>query len=251
MGLTEGTTYYVRAYATNDEGTSYSEEQEFRTLLIFYGNVHLSNQADIDEFGLNNYTEILGSLSIGNIFTDGNDMPSDLTPLIALTTVSDNLSIFVTNLITLDGLDNLENIHALYLIANPFLEDISSLSINDNLSYLTLDYNPSLVSLEPLENLIELQLLRLSRMSITSLEVFENLESISSLDIRECENLTNLNGLSNISYISDDYTWYISNNSALTSLEGLSNAIGEGGFSLYLQNNNLCLLYTSPSPRDA
>ena len=33
-GLTEGTTYYVRAYATNADGTSYGEERVFRTLSL-------------------------------------------------------------------------------------------------------------------------------------------------------------------------------------------------------------------------
>ena len=33
-GLTEGTTYYVRAYATNGDGTSYGEERVFRTLSL-------------------------------------------------------------------------------------------------------------------------------------------------------------------------------------------------------------------------
>jgi len=32
-GLTAGTLYYVRAYATNDAGTSYSDEYTFTTLL--------------------------------------------------------------------------------------------------------------------------------------------------------------------------------------------------------------------------
>ena len=33
--LTDGTTYYVRAYATNIKGTSYSEEKSFTTLVIY------------------------------------------------------------------------------------------------------------------------------------------------------------------------------------------------------------------------
>jgi uncharacterized protein (TIGR02145 family) len=35
-GLTPGTTYYVRAYATNEEGTAYGNEEEFTTALLLY-----------------------------------------------------------------------------------------------------------------------------------------------------------------------------------------------------------------------
>lgn len=37
-GLTQGTTYYVRAYATNEAGTAYGSQMTFRTQIIKHDN---------------------------------------------------------------------------------------------------------------------------------------------------------------------------------------------------------------------
>lgn len=63
-GLTKGTTYYYRAYATNLEGTSYGEEQSFTT-----ANEPLGNALDFD--GINDYINCgnSSSLSFTNAWT--------------------------------------------------------------------------------------------------------------------------------------------------------------------------------------
>ncbi len=46
-GLTDGTLYYVRAYATNEKGTGYSEDMEFETKTIVLPTVSITNILDI------------------------------------------------------------------------------------------------------------------------------------------------------------------------------------------------------------
>ena len=46
-GLTDGTTYYVRAYAINSKGTSYGEQVEFKTIEYGVPTVSTSNVTDI------------------------------------------------------------------------------------------------------------------------------------------------------------------------------------------------------------
>ena len=64
--LTPNTTYYLRAYATNSEGTAYGTEMEFTTLLdnVFTGSVYLKNQQEVDAFGAHGYTQVTGDLHV-------------------------------------------------------------------------------------------------------------------------------------------------------------------------------------------
>ena len=63
INLTENTTYYVRAYATNGKGTSYGEEKSFKTLEITLPTV-----------ATNNITNIKANSATcgGNVTSDGN-----------------------------------------------------------------------------------------------------------------------------------------------------------------------------------
>ncbi len=61
-GLTEGTTYYVRAYATNSKGTAYGEEKSFTTIV-----------ATIPQITTANITSITANTAVcgGNVTSDG------------------------------------------------------------------------------------------------------------------------------------------------------------------------------------
>lgn len=61
-GLTEGTTYHVRAYATNDKGTSYGEDKTFVTTAYLPPTVTTGNVTDIT------YTT---ATAAGNVTADG------------------------------------------------------------------------------------------------------------------------------------------------------------------------------------
>ena len=61
--LVDDTTYYVRAYATNEKGTSYGEEVAIRTLKILLPTVTTNSVTDITT-----YSAVCG----GNVVSDGN-----------------------------------------------------------------------------------------------------------------------------------------------------------------------------------
>ncbi len=63
INLTENTTYYVRAYATNEKGTSYGEEKSFKTLEITLPAVATSNITNI---------KVSSATCGGNVTSDGN-----------------------------------------------------------------------------------------------------------------------------------------------------------------------------------
>ena len=63
IGLTEGTTYYVRAYATNSKGTAYGEERSFTTLAKTIPQITTANVTSITAT-----TAVCG----GNVTSDGN-----------------------------------------------------------------------------------------------------------------------------------------------------------------------------------
>jgi uncharacterized protein (TIGR02145 family) len=50
-GLTNNTTYYVRAYATNSAGTSYGNELSFTTASIFIGSISTLNCSSANHYG--------------------------------------------------------------------------------------------------------------------------------------------------------------------------------------------------------
>ena len=62
-GLQDGTTYYVRAYATNEKGTAYGEEKSFTTLELLLPTVMTENITNI---------KTNSSRSGGNVSSDGN-----------------------------------------------------------------------------------------------------------------------------------------------------------------------------------
>ena len=57
-GLSEKTTYYVRAYATNSQGTSYGNEVSFKTFLTHLYGAHLNGEGLTDVDG-NIYTSVI------------------------------------------------------------------------------------------------------------------------------------------------------------------------------------------------
>jgi uncharacterized protein (TIGR02145 family) len=63
-GLTEGTTYYVRTYATNSKGTVYGNEVVFTTIETTVSDIITTEISDITE---------ISAISGGNVITDGGD----------------------------------------------------------------------------------------------------------------------------------------------------------------------------------
>ncbi|WP_170284045.1 hypothetical protein [Flagellimonas olearia] len=130
--LDGNTTYYVRAYATNEVGTSYGNELIFKTeevpVVVFDGDLELASQAEVDEVGEKGYTVITGSLSI----ITRTSLPSDITNLDGLkqvTEVGESLHIQRSRIANLDALSNLKTIGgSLSIISNSILEEIDFLN---------------------------------------------------------------------------------------------------------------------------
>jgi len=214
-GLLLNKTVYVRAYATNEKGTEYGNEVKFSTRngKIFKGEVYLTNQQQVNDFGANHYTTIDGDVSISGPVTD-------LKPLLGLTVINNGLTISYTNITNFSGLDSLEEIGTVF--PNDFWIEHNNNLINfHGLSKLKMsrgsvqiDDNNSLINLDGLDSYIA--------------------ASAGSMRIGECEKLQNLDGLKNLSFVGDDL-WII-NNPSLTSITGLANVSQVYG-RLYVDNN--------------
>lgn len=144
-------TFYILVFAvlfscTTDESTSEPIAN------IFEGDVILISQAELDDFGAMEYTEITGSLRIIS------EAINSLQALSTLNTIGGHLGIEGTLLENLNGLNNLTTIgESLTISFNPNLMSLSPLeNVVSSISGIHLEANSSIVNLNGLQNL-ELQ----------------------------------------------------------------------------------------------
>ncbi|MCB0462469.1 MAG: hypothetical protein KDC81_07180 [Flavobacteriaceae bacterium] len=150
----------------------------------YVGNVFLSTQQEVDEFGAMCYTKIEGRLQISERGLD--DDIIDLTPLSSLTEVyPGRIRIHANNLTSLNGFQNITKLGGLYVHSCNALIDLSGLenliSIGGAEGYfqeLHIEENNSLINLNGLNNLQETNgLVIVSNPSLESLDGLENLAS--------------------------------------------------------------------------
>lgn len=259
------TNYSVRIVAsdgTKDTIASFS----FTTteyINIFNGDVFLSTQQEVDDFGANNYTEIVGELTI-----NGNS--GDITSLTSLTSITKVKSLSVGDnwyLVSLDGLNNLSSItENLGISGNDGLINVDELS---NLSSIggrvSIGINESLTNIDGLRNITTIggdlsisgrALENVNGLSsitsiggdfhfssndlITNIDSLQNLTTINgTLNIAANESLTNLDGLSNLTFIGNNLHL---GTSSITNINGLSNLTTIAGYrikiigNMYLEN---------------
>ena len=81
------------------------DEQPFQEVMdvVFEGNLIFDNQNDFQTFIDNEYTKVVGNVTILDDVTS-------LVPLLTLHTIEGNVIIMDTALLTLDGLENLERV---------------------------------------------------------------------------------------------------------------------------------------------
>ena len=205
--LEENTTYYVRAYATNVEGTAYGNEVNFTSMranTVFEGNVILKTQDDVDEFGQNGYTTINGNLDIGALDAPNEPSIENLQSLNRLTSIEGYLRISTNiQLESLEGLNSLESIG----------------------TTLTLQGNPILESVEALDNLqvIGNNLNILDCYKLKNIDAFSNIETINRLAIVNAESLTDINGLSGLKEVRNDI--FLQSNDSLRNIDGFINLV--------------------------
>ena len=219
-------------------------------------NVILNSQTQVDQFVFTylrdcNTADILGDLTIKN--TSNVDRIDDLTGLNKVVSVGGNLTIQDnTNLITLDGLQNITTINGALTIHNNNFQNLTDLegivqigriaiSNNSSLSNLNglqnltaigttntspsiyIDDNPNLSDISALAGLNStlVQLSIQNNNSLVNLTGLEQISSVGSLSISDNDLLQNLTGLSGLTTITG--SCFIGPNIALQNLNGLNN----------------------------
>ena len=226
----EVTTYYIRAYAINEQGIGYGNEVQFSTLgnKTFHGPVNLSSQEEVIEFGAKKYNTINGHLKIEGTV-------EDLSPLEDLYNV--NADFIVENTTKLKNFNGLKNLrrtgvnfpNGFYVRNNKALinfEGLKNLDVTRGDFYVL--YNPKLENLEGLDNFFA--------------------ASAGSLRIENNDNLVNLKGLEKLEFIGLDFA--LVNNSQLNNISSLSKLNFVSGAVIFAENNSLTNLNGLASLKD-
>jgi len=186
------TTYFIRAYGVNSEGIGYGNEVQFTSLEenVYTGDITLSTQDEVNEFGTNEYTTIDGSMYIKGTVTD-------LSPLESI--------VIINNAFEVKNTQNLQN-----------LEGLNNLKITGNIfpNGFRIENNSALESLSGLNNL---EITRgesyiINNDNLTNLQGLNNYNAASAGEFRiqDCDALLSLSGLENFQFIGD--TFYLINN---------------------------------------
>jgi len=200
-GLEASTKYYVRAYAINQEGTSYGQQLEFTTeelgTKILYGSAYLKSQTDVDNLGAQGYTKIYGTLNI----IDSNS-PASITNVDALSTIEyigEGLEIYQNGLLeNLDGLSNLKELGG----------------------HLAMGTNAKLQNLDALTNLTKVGGISFHETSLINIDGLQNISELGSIFISSNWNLTEINVFQDVEFLTGDL--HIGGNPELTSITGLN-----------------------------
>lgn len=196
---------------------------------IYNGNVTLTSQKEVDDFGANNYTQINGWLKIDQPFSGSTIV--DLSPLSSLSRVTNSLYIETISVNNLSGLENIIYVTDLYIRDNDKLQDITALQNLTKLNGDLLIANTNLNSLQGLHNIstINGHLVIYSNDNLTNLEGLESLVEVRrNVTIDSNENLASLEGINNLKSIAESQGseigyLTISANYSLTNLHHLSN----------------------------
>lgn len=172
-------------------------------------NLDCSIQGAVDYYGSLGYTQV-DNLTISSNVTN-------LTPLSTITTVTGNLTIYYTNVIT----------------------DLNGLNISSVGGNININQNAALTNLAGLENLTSVggDIYISYNSSLTNLEALESLAAVNNIWIGASPGLTNLSGLESLTSVSGDIE--IGGNAALTNLVGLQNLTSVGGYLSISMNDAL------------
>lgn len=236
-GLDSNTEYFIRAYATNSEGTAYGNEISFATVELepaaktFNGDIILTTQQEVDDFGAEGYTQVLGNLTVQDV-----NSPSsikDLNPLMTIVLIDGSLTIKENLLLKeIRGFTALENIGGnLTVIANDNLETINTFenieSIIGNLEIYGVNNGTGVINGFQNLNLIGSNLTIQSVSGIENFTFFESLQSVHGpVFIALMENLEGLDGFEKLKTL---YSLRLDANNSLLSLSGLNNIISISG----------------------
>lgn len=232
------TTYYLRSYATNGQGTGYGNEIQFTSLSqnIFKGNVILSTQQEVEEFGQAKYTTIDGSLEIVGSVTD-------LSPLKNLAVINYAFNLrYTSQLTTIKGMDSLEAVNASYFFHGIRIENNTALrslegleKLTGNNGYLYIINNDQLTDLNGLNNLSYNHFGELRIEGCDQLLNLHGLEEFRWLDgdimIKDNPILEDITAFGNLNFITGRVR--IINNASLQSVDGFESVHKVDGIELY------------------
>jgi len=231
-GLNPNTLYYVRAYATNSEGTAYSsgisfttEEEPVQCGNVLSTGIELKTQTEVDNLGAQGINIINGNLMFDGLSGANSDPIIDLSSLSCLQEVNgfilfDNLE----NVETLEGFENLDYTQGLVFQTTNIssLDALSSLEIVDG--NVIISRNNMLTNLNGLNGITSIlgTLQIISNDELTNAEGLESLQSVGEeLWIYDNPKLPNIEGLNNLTQVGGKL--YITDNNILTNIEALSN----------------------------
>lgn len=202
------------------------------------GDVQFFSQADVDYFTANypNCTHITGDLIFG-VFNGPNNNITDLSGLINLTKIDGYLGVFsTTELVSLNGFNNLQDLGGLNLVFNQNLESLTELINITELSsnQLQIGFNPSLQSLQGLNNIQTISgrlYLGAGNDNLTSFAGLNSLVSVGGIVYISDTYVTTLEGLENLGHIGSYLT--LSVNPNLENIEALNNLTFAKGLGIY------------------
>ena len=242
--LDGNTTYFVRAYAINEIGVGYGEELSFTTdenpVVVYEGDVELTSQAEVDEFGMNGYTIVTGSFAVvADLINQVNpEYISNLDPIRQLTEVGTDLSILSTTVENLDALSNLKKVGgSINIQGNPLLAEIDFLNeITEINSDVVISSNPSVIEISGFKNVVSINgdLELISMDGLETISGFGQLNSISGLlRFQSLISVMDFSGFTSLSSIGGDLDILTS---SISDMNGFSSLTNIGG-SLILRTN--------------
>lgn len=242
--LDGNTTYFVRAYAINEIGVGYGEELSFTTdenpVVVYEGDVELTSQAEVDEFGMNGYTIVTGSFAVvADLINQVNpEYISNLDPIRQLTEVGSDLFIGSTTVENLDALSNLKKVGgSINIQGNPLLAEIDFLNeITEINSDVVISSNPSVIEISGFKNVVSINgdLELISMDGLETISGFGQLNSISGLlRLQSLISVMDFSGFTSLSSIGGDLDILTS---SISDMNGFSSLTNIGG-SLILRTN--------------
>ena len=207
----------------------------------FIGDVFLTKQAEVIEFGKMSYDRIQGRVNIGGFLQTDEESIVDLSPLATIIEITGSLKIQSNKKLTsLNGLQNLESVLAYLTISdNPLLQSLEGLeSLRESGSELRISKNASLVNLKGLENLTKLVFNTIieHNYSLIDLTGLDNIKSAGYLHFTHNSAFESFNGLHNLESIGG---MTIAANNSLLSLEGFGGTLTKINHLIITENPKL------------
>lgn len=217
---------------------SCSKENNEEPEVIYDGSIWFKTQEQVDDFGKEGYTKILGNVIIDDNEIDPNSLITNLNSLSTLKLIDGNLGISkTTELTNLDGLNNLFYIKYLSIVGNDKLLNIDGLkNVSSDLEALYIRENYSLENIDGLKNIsgVNNGIRLIVNPKLKNIDGLMNLKNVKGEIQIIISNIINLNALINLSSPIESLT--ITQNPRLKSLSGLDNIPSvENG--LFVNNN--------------